>query len=272
VLSPTPRAHGRSDPALPFLREQRAREADRWRHIRDPRVDRRIRRCSIGTPTCSTHPGETNGTSFQSNAINTSANDLMVACFAFENDAGTITFSDLGSATWHTLTKRFVAGPGCCLGWAVASGATTNNKVTAACTSSVNAGVSILVRVSGCDTSSPFDVQNGNTGTSAAPSAGNLVTTVNDEILFNFAKMFAGGTFSAWFSSSGTELLDDTAIGIGYRIVSATGTYAANATFSGSADWADGAASFKAASSSVVLDDWQEDLIQQPIVRRWMVM
>jgi hypothetical protein len=238
-----------------FLRRRgvREREALRGRGIRDPRLDELLdRQCAIGTPTaCAASTESASGTSKQSAALTTSAGDLIVVMACWEDaNPSTITFSDLGSNTWHTLTKVYNAGPGACLGWAVASGATTNNKVSVTYNISVSAHNIRFLRVSGCDTSSPFDQQNGGFGTSAAPSAGSITTTLADEIIIVGVKGYATVSFSNWMAGAATELWDANNFGVGYRVVSSTGSYAGSATMSPSADWACVMASFKAAAAA----------------------
>jgi hypothetical protein len=251
-----------------FLRErvqldQARRERTYLRHrgVCDPKLDgyldRLERKAAIGTPTaCAASTETSSGTSKQSAALSTSASDLIIALAVWEDaNPSTITFSDLGSNTWHTLTKAYSAGPGACFGWAVASGATSNNKVTVTYNVSASALNIRFLRVSGCDTSSPFDQQNGAFGTSTAPSAGSITTTLADEIIVVGVKGYAAVSFSNWMAGTATELWDGNNFGLGYRIVSSTGSYTGSATMSPSADWACPMASFKATAASGITGD-----------------
>jgi hypothetical protein len=207
---------------------------------------------AIGTPSaCTITNTYPSGTSRQSNALTVAANDLMVAWVTWEDDSpSSITFSDTGGNTWSTLTKQEGSGPRVCMGWAVASANQTNNRVTATFNASMSAIQIGFLAVSGCDTSSPFDQQNGGTGSSTSPSAGSVTTTQADEIIIVAGKSYGAVGWSSWLGGSGTELVDtgDT-MGVGYQIVSSTGTYTGNATMDNQA-WAMVVASFKAAGGT----------------------
>lgn len=82
----------------------------------------------------------------------------------------------------------------------------------------------------GLDTSSVEDVSNGGTASASSYSSGNLVTTVNDELLFGVVFKDANDTNHA-STAPATELVEflnssqATKMASFYRIVSTTGTY-----------------------------------------------
>lgn len=109
---------------------------------------------------------------------------------------------------------------------------------------------------SGIATSSSIDQTGSGTGTSTTLSSGNVTTTQADELLVGAGTISAGtdSTFTATSSFTLRGSIGNADEGtVGYlidRIVSATGTYAATATWGGSSGaWVAAIATFKAAAA-----------------------
>lgn len=123
-------------------------------------------------------------------------------------------------------------------------------------------GVVTVGGFSGMNASSTVDQSASATGTGTVATAGSQTTTNADDLIIAVAQ-FGGGTditFTAQNSYATVDSrgnLDTTASGwMGYKIVSATGTYSGNTVqqSGSSATWAGAQASFKGTSSAPVAD------------------
>jgi hypothetical protein len=103
------------------------------------------------------------------------------------------------------------------------------------------------VEYSGLDLANPFDVGVSSSGTSNSPNSGAVTTTIAHELVFG-AGVTTGG-FSTAGSGFTTRVITSPDLDIAEdRFVTATGSYSATASLSGSAAWVMQVATFKAAS------------------------
>ena len=122
------------------------------------------------------------------------------------------------------------------------------NTVTVTFSQPVSAPDLRILEYSGVDTANPVDVVAANTGSSAAPTAGPLTTTVPNDIIVagNFVYTYitaAGSGFTnRMFTSDGDNVEDE--------LVPAVGTYTATAVESPSGAWVMQAVAFRPAAST----------------------
>lgn len=186
---------------------------------------------------------------------NTTAGSLLIVAVRQSGTGGTCTISDSQSNTYvnnainstFTSDKLFVA-------YALN---TTGGANTVTCTF----GASVAMRwaiheYSGLASSSALDQSNVTTGNNTAPDSGNITTTVANELLFSACGCGANSTFTVGANYTLREQIPAGANGklaTEDRIVSATGTYSAPYTISGTTTWGDAILSFKIASSSATV-------------------
>lgn len=129
---------------------------------------------------------------------------------------------------------------------------TTADTVTVTYSASASGRIMSLFSVTGLASSSWFDQGTSANGSSASPNSGNVTTTQADELLIGMVRNNAGGGAITW--GGGFTGLNTTQDGgasqwqaSGYRIVSATDTYAASGTII-SAGWNAAIATYKGAA------------------------
>jgi hypothetical protein len=171
----------------------------------------------------------------------------------FSSSNFTLTSVSGGGLTW-AVDKQNNANGGYCTGIASAqapSGLSASTVLTA-----TMSGGSIIASmkayyITGAATSTPVDAT-GSGGASGTSSSVNVVTTNADDII----------VYETWNDINGditpttgfTEIYDllyvpdDIQCENGYRVVSATGTYGAGGTWTGSKNWTTSAVAYKAAA------------------------
>ena len=121
------------------------------------------------------------------------------------------------------------------------------NTVTVTFNASVFGADVRIAEYSGIDTSAPFDVANGASGSGTALSSGSMTTTTANEVIVGGnvlanSTTAVGSGFTSRVQTTHGHILED-------RIVTATGSYAATATQGPSGIWAMVGATFRAAGT-----------------------
>lgn len=244
------------------LRRLRREERERFRRIRDPRVDGYLdRQCAITlvqhTQSAVAVPGTSTTLAFGSNL--TAGNLLVLMCRLGANGT-TMTTTDTLGHTWVEAVnvdnaaggrRTFLRYVENCSGGA--------NTITFTPSTSVTFRIAIF-EYSGLLTSGALDQKTatGATGNSTTANSGNLTTTQADELLIGFAER-STSTFVATGGFTIEEAVPaapNSFLAAMDLIVSATGTYSCGATFA-SGDWSAGLATFKAAGAGATRVPYQ---------------
>jgi hypothetical protein len=145
----------------------------------------------------------------------------------------------------------------------IATALQSGDTITVTWASSVNTRAAVVDEFATILTSSPVDVANGTSGSSATPTA-NATTTNADDMLVSFAAVagdvsdsFTPDTIHQWTDmartgTTGGAFGDNRTINSAYRAVGATGTYSCTPILATSSTWVSGIVGYKAGPSTIV--------------------
>lgn len=177
--------------------------------------------------------------------VNVTAGSALIAIVR-RGGAGTPTsITDTRSNTWVKLIDQTVSGDHTLSFWYALNTTAGANTVTQ------NGGSGsdrfIIAEYSGVATASAIDTSAVTTGTSSTPNSGNITTANADDLIIGGCSTVSGAAIT---QGSGYTLLFDVEQKVGgeYKIVSATGTYAANFTLGASDGWGCFVVAMKAAA------------------------
>jgi hypothetical protein len=220
-----------------FYREQR----QRWRHVRDPRVDRGLSLApafiqrnqdtldTAGSPATLTiafdvnvTAGSTSFVAFRvSNATDTVTSVVGSTRGAYTRDAGPTTM--IANTTSHVFRN---------------SSGTAGAETITITMSAIDTLRMIISEYSGVSLTSPLDQSNLTaTGTSTAPLSNSVTTTQASELLIGYINSETSLTFTAGASYTDRSEFATERVYWEDRIVAATGSYTAGGTLSASDPW-----------------------------------
>ncbi len=207
----------------------------------------------LGTPPCwaaiarvndTTATGSGASTTIAAAAANHTTGNLLVVKLKWETNVALSSVTDTAGNTYTLLPRQ---GTTLSVQMAYSCNITGNvsNVVTATWATSVTWRVSSVTQYSGIAASACFDVQTTASGTGTAVDAGNVTTTVADEVIVVVATDANSTTWTAAtnFTIINSGLGGDT--GTEDRIVASTGTYATPITKNQTNTWQAAAATFK---------------------------
>jgi hypothetical protein len=175
---------------------------------------------------------------------NTAGNTIIVAVRqGTPTEIGTVTITDSQGNTYYEVARQ--ASNSDHINFIFAAYNITAGANTVTCTfDSVRTMRWAIHEYSGIQTRGAVDQTAGAQGTSATASSGNITTTHANALLFGMASVNGDETFTAGGSFTDREAVT-TKMATADRIVSATGTYSASFSLSGSDTWAALVAAFK---------------------------
>lgn len=260
-----------------YLREERAREHERWKHVRDPRLPSVVPPWE--SPTRSPYgprprpPGwigpwiegvyrmvpayEASGSSAQGSSPRTTGSvsvtsGWLIFVVAGWEDAGTIGATGIsgsvhGSSGWTVDTLIDGSGPRLQAGWRISSN--TGSETFTVTATSAAFMEAVVVLVSGIDTSSPFDKRTVNTGSGTAITSGVSSNYAQADTWLVFAgKLYNNGNYGTYLNSF-TERFDGVGLCVAERTVASTTGLGAGCTSTVNDAWAAGQWAFKGAAA-----------------------
>ncbi len=186
----------------------------------------------------------------QTTGLATTAGRLLVCIITCNNSQTISSLSDTaGNSFTDCAVDSSVSGSGRVGIW-YAKNITANaaNKVTVNYSASTNVRRMFVQEVVGIDTVTPFDIGDGaNTGSGTSMTTNSVATSRPNEILFGGIN---GNT--TFVAGSGYTIAELSGAGWEYKIVSAAGSYVADAT-QASGSWAISIATFKGATQPLLV-------------------
>lgn len=196
--------------AQAYLQQQRRRERDRWRHIRDPRFDSRVRplRASFTFVDSDGSTAAGSANTIASPGLTVNVGDLVVAVVSWEGGTASMTMSD-GSASlteWSLGPTANASGdPILDVFYMLASTVSGTNSIVYTGTFGAAANRTIrCIAVMVFTPSSPASLDgtaNVGTGNSTNLASGNITTTATDGIAFGAYAEFGATILSEQINS-----------------------------------------------------------------------
>jgi hypothetical protein len=210
--------------------------------------------CATGLGQISLVTNNTTSTSSPYTVTAPSSGNVVVGCF-MNRSVTTVSSVSQTNVTWTFVARAQSGNTTSEIWWGVASG-TGGTSVTITWASGTNF-LSQVSEFSGVDTSSPVDgTATTNTNSTGTPASGNYTSSNANDLLFNCVSASTStglgtpnNSFNLLRASTAGSGGSTRALGDGYRIVSATGTYSTTWSSGGGNNWSSVLVGFKQAGS-----------------------